>query len=73
MTPEAVSVASRVTLIGLEVCQPVQEPPSQAMLVVGAVASGVTVKGVGVESRPAPFRAVTSLGSVGSVALASKL
>ena len=74
MTPEPVpSSAFRLTLTGVEVCQPAQEPPSQLIVVVGAWPSGVTVKVLGVEVRPAPFEAVTSLGSLGSVAPALKL
>ena len=46
---------------------------SQAMAVVGASPSAVTVKDVAAEVRPAPFVAVTSLGSAGSAADASKL
>ncbi len=46
---------------------PAQEPPSHWIEVVGAVASGVTVKLVAPDVRPAPFVAVTSFGSAGSV------
>src|SRR5438477_4992213 len=56
-----------------DVCQPAHEPPSQAMVVLGAAASRVTVKDVAAEVRPAAFVAVTSLGSAGSAADASKL
>ena len=73
MTPEPVSAASRVTLTGAAVCQPAQAAPSQAISVLGAVPSAVTVKEVGAEARPAPLVAVTSLGSFGSAALGSKL
>ena len=50
----------------LVVQPPGHGPPSQAIVVVGAVASAVTVKGGVAESRPAPLRATTSFGSVGS-------
>jgi hypothetical protein len=68
LTPEPVSVALRVRLTGLVVFVPVQRPPSQLIVVVGAVVSAVTVKLVGAEVRPALFVAVTLLGSAGSVA-----
>ena len=49
-----------------------QAPPLHVALVVGALPSAVTVKEVGEESSPAPLRAVTLFGSVGSAAPAPK-
>ena len=71
-TPDSPSVAARVTSVAA-VCHPVQGSPSQAIPVTGAVPSRVTVKDVACESSPAPFVAVTSFGSDGSAADASKL
>ena len=50
MTPEPLSVAERVTLTGLVAYQPVQAPPLQAAVVVGALGSAVTVKLVGFDA-----------------------
>ena len=58
-------------LAGLVVNQPVHG--SHEALVVGAVASAVTVKLVAADVRCALFVAVTLLGSVGSAAPAPKV
>ena len=74
LTPEpGPSSADSVTSAALVVQPPGQGPPSQAIVVVGAVASAVTVNGVAAESRPAPLRATTSFGSAGSAADASNV
>ena len=74
MTPDpAPSLAARPTETGLDVCHVAQELPSQEIAVTGAWPSGVTVKPVAGEVSPAPFVAVTSFGSAGSTAEASKL
>ena len=74
LTPEpGPSSADSVTSAALVVQPPGQGPPSQAIVVVGAVASAVTVKGVAAESRPAPLRATTSFGSAGSAADAANV
>ena len=48
---------------------PAHVPPSQRMELTGANESDVTVKLAGLDVIPALFVAVTSFGSVGSVAL----
>ena len=65
-------MAARVTSVAA-VCQPAQDAPSQVIAVTGAVPSRVTVKDVAWEVSPAPFVAVTSFGSDGSAADASKV
>ena len=52
---------------------PAQEAPSQRMELTGASESGVTVKLVGLEVMATLLVAVTSFGSVGSVALPLKV
>src|SRR2546423_13260223 len=71
-TPEPPSLAESATSVAA-VCQPAQEAPSHSIAVTGAVPSLVTVKDVAAEVSPALFVAVTSFGSDGSAADASKL
>ena len=52
---------------------PAHDVPPHWIAVTGAVASGVTVKEVAVELRPALFVAVTFKGSDGSTAVAPKV
>jgi hypothetical protein len=72
-TPEPPSLADRAIETELVYQLPEQEALSHVIVVTGAVPSGVTVKLVGLDVRPAPFVAVTSFGSTGSVAPAPKV
>ena len=57
---------------GAEVCQP-EQPLVQPIEVIGAAPSALTVKELALELSPAPFVALTLLGSLGSTALEPKL
>src|SRR5437660_9943927 len=70
-TPEPASFGVSV-IDGTEVCQPAQ-PPVQAIEVIGAAPSAVTVNELGFELSPAPFVAVMLFGSAGSTALPVKV
>ena len=57
-----------MTLTGLVVAQPAQEPPSHAIVVAGAVESTLTVNAVSAELVPAPLTAWTFWPDPGSAA-----
>jgi len=67
LRPEPPSTEESETETSAVYQPPAQDPPSHRIEVVGALASGVTVKLVAPAVRPAPFCAGTSFGSAGTV------
>jgi hypothetical protein len=71
--PDCPSFALSVTLTGLVVAQPAQEPPSHAIVVAGAAESMLTVNAVSGELVPAPLTAWMFWPEPGSAAEPVKL